>query len=51
VKNLLEKAKINECDLIPIVQNIYLGPNLTSDEYKLLEIDEDKLEYLKQGNR
>lgn len=51
VDELVEKAKINREDLTPIVQNIYLTDSIASEEYKLLELDQAKLDYLLQGNR
>ena len=51
VDELVEKAKLNKNELYPSVQNIYLGGSLANDEFKLLEVDEEKLKYLLEGNR
>lgn len=48
---LLDKAKLNKDELQPLVQHIYLSDSLTAnEEYKLLELDEDGLNYLLEGN-
>lgn len=48
---LIDKAKLNKDDLEPLVQHIYLSDSLTeNEEYKLLEMDEDGLNYLLEGN-
>lgn len=48
---LLDKAKLNKDELKPLVQHIYLSDSLTAnEEYKLLELDEDGLNYLLEGN-
>lgn len=48
---LIEKAKLNKDELEPLVQHIYLSDSLTAnEEYKLLELDEDSLDYLLEGN-
>jgi hypothetical protein len=51
VDDLIDKAKINKQDLMPVVQNIHLTSGISSDEYKLLELDQEKLAYLLEGNR
>ena len=51
VDQLIEKAKLNKNELYPLVQSIYLGKNLAADDLKLMEIDEEKLNYLLEGNR
>lgn len=50
VNELLDKAKLNKNDLKPTVQNIYLGKSIASDEIKLIELDEAKIQYLIDGN-
>lgn len=51
IDELIEKAKLNKEELTPFIQHIYLGDSVTAnDEYKLLELDEDKLDYLLDGN-
>jgi hypothetical protein len=47
----VDKAKLNKNELYPIVQTVYLGKSLAADDLKLMEIDEDKLNYLLEGNR
>ena len=47
----MDKAKLNKNELYPIVQTVYLGKSLAADDLKLMEIDEDKLNYLLEGNR
>ena len=51
IDQLVEKAKLNKNELYPIVQTFYLGKNLAADNLKLMEIDEEKLNYLLEGNR
>jgi len=51
IDQLVEKAKLNKNELYPIVQTVYLGKNLAADNLKLMEIDEEKLNYLLEGNR
>jgi sister chromatid cohesion protein DCC1 len=47
----MEKAKLNKNELEPLIQHIYLGSSvLANEEYKLLEMDEEKLNYLLDGN-
>ncbi|CAF0865449.1 unnamed protein product [Brachionus calyciflorus] len=51
IDELLDKAKLNKEELEPFVQHIYLGNSVTlNEEYKLLELDEEKLNYLIEGN-
>jgi hypothetical protein len=50
VDQLIEKANINKNDLIPIVQNIYLGNTLAADDLKVLEIEESMLNKLLDGD-
>ena len=50
VDQLIDKAKLNKGELYPLVQSIYMGKNLAADDLKLMEIDEDKLNYLLEGN-
>lgn len=48
---LIDKAKLNKEELESLVQHIYLSDSLTAnEEYKLLELDEDSLDYLLEGN-
>lgn len=49
VDELIEKANINKNDLIPIVQNIYLGNTLAADDLKVLEVEENMLNKLLEG--
>ncbi len=51
VNELIEKAKLNKNELKPLVQNIYLAKSLAADDIKLLELDEEKLQYLLERNR
>jgi len=51
IDQLVDKAKLNKNELYPIVQTVYLGKNLAADNLKLMEIDEEKLNYLLEGNR
>ncbi len=48
---LLNRAKLNQDDLLPTVHGINLTSTISSDEYKLLELDQEKLKYLMEGNR
>lgn len=51
VEDMLTKATIDKNEIKPLAQSIFLSKNITSDEYKLLELDEDKLNYLLEGKR
>lgn len=48
---MLTKATIDKNEIKPLAQSIFLSKNITSDEYKLLELDEEKLNYLLEGKR
>jgi hypothetical protein len=50
VDELAEKAKLDKNELYPVVQSVFLGNNLAADDLKLMEIDEEKLNYLLEGN-
>jgi hypothetical protein len=48
----LIKAKLDPAnDLKPMVQDIYFGDTIVSDDLKLLEVDQSMLDYLLEGNR
>jgi len=47
----LEKSKLTKDDFLPTVQNIYLSGSIACEEYKLLELDQEKIDYLLEGNR
>lgn len=47
---MLLRAKISTSELKSTAQSIYLSKNVASDEYKLMELDADKLNYLLDGN-
>ena len=48
---LLGAARLEKDDFHPIAQTIYLGSNIASDDLKLLEVDEENLNFLLDGNR
>jgi hypothetical protein len=50
VDELIEKANINKNDLIPIIQNIYLGNTLAADDLKVLEVEDEMLNKLLDGD-
>lgn len=50
VDKLLHRANINQNDLKPLVQNVYFGNTIVSDEYKILQVDQPMLDYLMEGN-
>ena len=47
---MLVRAKVSTDELKSTAQSIYLSKNVASDEFKLMEIDADKLSYLLEGN-
>ncbi len=51
VDRLLDAARLDKDDFYPNVQTIYLGSNITNDDLKLLEVDEENLNFLLEGNR
>ncbi len=51
VDKLLFRAGIDTKDLKPLVQNIYFGESIVSDDLKLFEVDQNMLDYLLEGNR
>ena len=50
VDEMLFRAKLSASELKSTAQSIYLSKNVASDEYKLMELDADKLNYLLSGN-
>ena len=50
VDDLVDKAKLNKDDLMPLVQNVNLTNTIANDEYRLMELDQEKLNYLLEGN-
>lgn len=48
---VLDAAKLDKNDYLPITQSIYLSKHIANDDLKLLEIDEENLNYLLEGNR
>ena len=51
IDQLLTRAKLDKNEMLPLVQNVTFGSDIASDEYKLLELDNNMLDYLLQGNR
>ena len=51
IDKLLHRANIDTKDLKPLVQNIYFGETIVSDDLKLFEVDQAMLDYLLEGNR
>ena len=50
-EELLLKAKLERNELMPLVQNVYLGSNVSADEIKLIELDEKTLNNILEGKR
>jgi len=50
IDKLLHRANIDTKDLKPLVQNIYFGETIVSDDLKLFEVDQAMLDYLLEGN-
>lgn len=48
---LAQRAKLNQSEMLPLVQGIRLNNTISSEEYKLLEVDPEKLAYLLDGHR
>ena len=52
IDQLLTRAKLDPVnDLKPLVQDIYFGDSIASDDLKLFEVEQSMLDYLLEGNR
>jgi len=51
IDQLLTRAKLDPVnDLKPLVQDIYFGDSIASDDLKLFEVEQSMLDYLLEGN-
>jgi len=51
IDELLMRAKLDKNEMLPLVQSVCFSNNIASDELKLLEVDNNMLDYLLDGNR
>lgn len=52
VLQMLEHAKIDNSELIPLTQSLYFSNTFgDEDDLKLIEVDNDMLKYLNEGKR
>ena len=45
ISELVEKANLTKNDLYPIIQTIFLGKTLATDDFELKSLDEERLSY------
>jgi len=50
IDTILEDAKLDKNDFAGAVQSIFMNKDMASDDLKLLEVDNDTLNYLLEGN-
>jgi hypothetical protein len=50
-EKILEVAKLQKADYLSTVTGVYIGNDINNEDMKLMEIDEQNLQYLLDGNR